>query len=79
MTEWPGTLEQRNAHALREFRYKWESSLYCPDAWRPMERQYLDYVMGLKLEAARSFLDRLKYTRREWRTMLIAARIARPL
>jgi hypothetical protein len=79
MSEWEGTLEQRNERALKAWQCRRSiPRLHIPDAQSPRERQYLDYCYSRKLESARSFLDRLRYTHCWAGNRAIAALIPRP-
>lgn len=67
MSQWEGSLEQRNVEALK--RWRLHSNLVkshgvnpFPDARRPCERAYFEFAQERKLEVAHSFLARLKFT-----------------
>ena len=79
MTEWEGTLEQRNKRALKMWRH--HAKLVrdhgvnpFPDAQQPAERAYLIFSYSRKLEVARSFLDRLRYMQRWTRELALISR-----
>lgn len=67
MSDWVGSLEDRNAIALRQWKLRWRiyhlHAIELRDAWGPHERAFLTFSHARKLEAARSFLDRLHYLR----------------
>jgi len=63
MTELQTSIEDRNRAAWLEWQLKRQHGFRYHDAWSPNARAYLEWAQGRKLEAARSFLDRLRYNR----------------
>lgn len=65
LSEWEGSLKERNDRALKRWAVAWglcqHHNIVLPDARAPVERDYFDFSQARKLEAARSFLDRVKY------------------